>query len=108
MTLLHEYSDKRSDFSWILSLSRKFLEESIVGCTRLNGPLLPHAHSLLWMLDKIRRDHIDLIISAEIPDPESDPELHYNKYDTWSLRYPQPRLTMHSKYLSSMLQYFNV
>ena len=38
---------------------------------------LPYAHILLWMLDKIRPDHIDLIISAKIPDPETDQELHF-------------------------------
>lgn len=37
---------------------------------------LPHVHILLWMINKIRPDHIDSIISAEIPDPETDPELH--------------------------------
>lgn len=37
---------------------------------------LPHAHILLWMFDKVRPDHIDSIISAKIPDPETDPELH--------------------------------
>jgi len=35
---------------------------------------LPHAHILLWMFDKVRPYHIDSIISAEIPDPET--ELH--------------------------------
>ncbi|XP_060864363.1 uncharacterized protein LOC132940672 [Metopolophium dirhodum] len=37
---------------------------------------LPHAHILLWMFDKVRPDHVDSIISAEIPDPETDHELH--------------------------------
>lgn len=36
---------------------------------------LPHAHILLWMVNKITPDQIDQIISAEIPDPENDPEL---------------------------------
>lgn len=37
---------------------------------------LPHAHILLWMVDKITPDQIDVIISAEIPDQEIYPELH--------------------------------
>ncbi|EFN61253.1 Uncharacterized ATP-dependent helicase YHR031C, partial [Camponotus floridanus] len=37
---------------------------------------LPHAHILLWMVEKIRPDEIDSIICAEIPDPEVDPELY--------------------------------
>lgn len=37
---------------------------------------LPHAHILLWLVDKIRPDQIDDIISAEIPDPQTDPELY--------------------------------
>ncbi|XP_067635181.1 uncharacterized protein [Eurosta solidaginis] len=37
---------------------------------------LPHAHILLWMLDTIHPDDIDSIISAEIPDPETDPEMY--------------------------------
>lgn len=37
---------------------------------------LPHAHILLWLIDKIQPDQIDLIISAEIPDPSVDSKLH--------------------------------
>ncbi|GBP47864.1 hypothetical protein EVAR_43556_1 [Eumeta japonica] len=37
---------------------------------------LPHAHILLWLVDKIRPDEIDSIISAEIPDETVDPKLH--------------------------------
>lgn len=37
---------------------------------------LPHAHILIWMKEKIRPDLIDDFISAEIPDPTIDPELH--------------------------------
>ncbi|KAH9082717.1 hypothetical protein LEN26_004115 [Aphanomyces euteiches] len=36
---------------------------------------LPHAHILLWLKEKIRPDQIDHIISAEIPDPELEPDL---------------------------------
>ena len=37
---------------------------------------LPHAHILLWMVEKIRPYEIDSIICAEILDPEADPELY--------------------------------
>lgn len=37
---------------------------------------LPHAHILIWLVEKIRPDQIDDIICAEIPDPEVDPELY--------------------------------
>ncbi|XP_044596943.1 uncharacterized protein LOC123273567 [Cotesia glomerata] len=33
---------------------------------------LPHAHILVWFIDKIRSEEIDSIISAEIPDPSTD------------------------------------
>ena len=33
---------------------------------------LPHAHILVWLIDKIRPEEIDRIISAEIPDPSTD------------------------------------
>ncbi|XP_049819697.1 uncharacterized protein LOC126264710 isoform X1 [Aethina tumida] len=33
---------------------------------------LPHAHILVWLIDKIRPEEIDSIISAEIPDPSTD------------------------------------
>ncbi|GFT90933.1 ATP-dependent DNA helicase [Trichonephila clavipes] len=33
---------------------------------------LPHAHILVWFIDKIRPEEIDSIISAEIPDPSTD------------------------------------
>lgn len=37
---------------------------------------LPHAHILIWMMEKITPNRIDEIISAEIPDTEIDKELH--------------------------------
>ncbi|GBP39297.1 hypothetical protein EVAR_20525_1 [Eumeta japonica] len=37
---------------------------------------LPHAHILLWMVEKIRPDEIDSIICAEIPAPEVDLKLY--------------------------------
>ena len=36
---------------------------------------LPHAHILLWIKNKIHPNQIDSIISAELPDPQTDPEL---------------------------------
>jgi hypothetical protein len=38
---------------------------------------LPHAHILVILRDKILSSrHIDAVVSAEIPDPEAEPELH--------------------------------
>ncbi|XP_065370863.1 uncharacterized protein LOC135963006 [Calliphora vicina] len=37
---------------------------------------LPHAHILIWLVEKITPNLIDNIISAEIPDPNIDPDLH--------------------------------
>jgi hypothetical protein len=34
---------------------------------------LPHAHILIWLMNKITPDQIDSIISAELPDPQQDP-----------------------------------
>lgn len=36
---------------------------------------LPHAHILIWLKEKIVSTQIDSFISAELPDPEEDPEL---------------------------------
>ena len=36
---------------------------------------LPHAHILIWLVDKIHSNEIDSIISAEIPNEENDPIL---------------------------------
>ena len=33
---------------------------------------LPHVHILVWLIDKIRPEEIDNIISAEIPSPSTD------------------------------------
>lgn len=37
---------------------------------------LPHAHILIWLVERIQTDQIDDIICAEIPDHEADPDLH--------------------------------
>ncbi len=37
---------------------------------------LPHAHILLWLKEKIHSDKIDSVISAEIPDKNTDPVLY--------------------------------
>ena len=37
---------------------------------------LPHAHILIWLVEKIGPDQIDDIINAEIVDPEIDADLH--------------------------------
>lgn len=37
---------------------------------------LPHVHILIWLKEKLRPTHIDNLISAEIPDPTEDKELH--------------------------------
>ena len=37
---------------------------------------LPHMHLLLWLKEKLRSNQIDDIISAELPDPNTDKQLH--------------------------------
>lgn len=37
---------------------------------------LPHVHILIWLKEKLRSTQIDNLISAEIPDPTEDKELH--------------------------------
>ena len=37
---------------------------------------LPHVHIILWLINKIRANDVDNIISAEIPDVKTDPDLH--------------------------------
>ncbi|XP_054285654.1 uncharacterized protein LOC129002107 [Macrosteles quadrilineatus] len=36
---------------------------------------LPHAHILIWLEESIPPNRIDQVISAELPNPETDPEL---------------------------------
>lgn len=37
---------------------------------------LPHSHNLIWLVNKLQPTQIDDVISAELPDPVVDPELH--------------------------------
>lgn len=37
---------------------------------------LPHAHILIWLVEKIRPNEVDAVISAEIPYVQVDPGLH--------------------------------
>ncbi|PAA60960.1 hypothetical protein BOX15_Mlig000049g1 [Macrostomum lignano] len=37
---------------------------------------LPHVHALLWLAVKLKPDQYDAIISAELPDPVADADLH--------------------------------
>ena len=37
---------------------------------------LPHGHKIVWLKTVLSAAQIDLVISAELPDPDTDPELH--------------------------------
>ena len=37
---------------------------------------LPHAHILIWLVEKIKPNEVDEVISAEIPNEQVDPGLH--------------------------------
>ena len=58
---------------------------------------LPHVHILIWMVNKICPNNIDSFISAELPNPVTDPIASNNqsKYGTRSLRNFQPKISMH-------------
>ena len=56
---------------------------------------LPHAHILIWLVDKIRAEEIVKIISAENPDPNVDPEL-FNIITTNMIHGPCGTLNMMS------------
>jgi hypothetical protein len=36
----------------------------------------PHSHIIIWLIERIQPDQIDVIICAEIHDHENDPNLH--------------------------------
>ncbi|XP_024014486.1 uncharacterized protein LOC112088437 [Eutrema salsugineum] len=61
---------------------------------------LPHAHILLWMAQKHKfptPEAIDEVISAEIPDKDTDPYLYEvvkKKHDSWSMWSDQQEFTM--------------
>ncbi|XP_034044527.1 uncharacterized protein LOC117526576 [Thalassophryne amazonica] len=56
---------------------------------------LPHSHTLIWCKNKIQPEDIDSIISAELPDPEEDPEL-YNTLQTQMVHGPCGQLNQNS------------
>ncbi|GBP19536.1 hypothetical protein EVAR_102084_1 [Eumeta japonica] len=65
------------------SLTNYIVKQRVFGTTRCcmysiewQKRGLPHAHILLWLVERIQSDQIDDIICAEIPDPITDPELH--------------------------------
>jgi hypothetical protein len=37
---------------------------------------LPHGHILIWLVEKIRPNEVDEVISAEITNEQVDPGLH--------------------------------
>ncbi|XP_072400392.1 uncharacterized protein [Diabrotica undecimpunctata] len=59
-----------------LRAEESFTYETLLTTTPTSPKLqkrgLPHAHILVWLIDKIRPEEIDSIISAEIPDPSAD------------------------------------
>ncbi|XP_044594871.1 uncharacterized protein LOC123272237 [Cotesia glomerata] len=52
--------------------SPRHMQEYIPDALTFQKRGLPHAHILVWFIDKIRPEEIDSIISAEIPDPSTD------------------------------------
>ena len=48
---------------------------------------LPHQHMLVWLADDIHPRTIDKVISAEFPDPETDPDL-FSLVKKWMLHGP--------------------
>ncbi|XP_054091371.1 uncharacterized protein LOC128922976 [Zeugodacus cucurbitae] len=60
---------------------------------------LPHAHILVWFIDKIRPEEIDSIISAEIPDPSTD-QLLFDIVTTNMIHGPCGTLNSSSPYMA--------
>ena len=62
---------------------------------------LPHNHILLWLSPncKIRPYDIDQLVLAEIPCPDSEPELHdlVKQYDSWPVRTLPPQQSLHAR-----------
>ncbi|XP_015925245.2 uncharacterized protein [Parasteatoda tepidariorum] len=56
---------------------------------------LPHAHILIWLVDKVRPEVIDKIISAEIPNSNADQEL-FDIVTTNMIQCPRGSLNMMS------------
>uniref|UniRef100_UPI00358E4945 uncharacterized protein n=1 Tax=Myxine glutinosa TaxID=7769 RepID=UPI00358E4945 len=48
---------------------------------------LPHAHILVWLEEKIHASNVDSFISAELPNPDEDPEL-FNIFKTQMVHGP--------------------
>lgn len=56
---------------------------------------LPHAHILIWLVEKIMPEQVDDVISAEIPDSTVDPDL-YDVVLTNMIHGPCGELNIHS------------
>ncbi|GFQ77411.1 ATP-dependent DNA helicase [Trichonephila clavata] len=61
---------------------------------------LPHAHILVWLQETLQVHKVDDFISAEIPNPEEDPELFncITTHGTWSLRSHQSFFSLHEEW----------
>ncbi|GBP33831.1 hypothetical protein EVAR_25433_1 [Eumeta japonica] len=80
---MHEYAQdamtvfQQNSRLWDVLTKYRVLVTHVVICTvewQKRG--LPHAHILIWLLNKLHSNEVDDIISAEIPDPVTDPRLH--------------------------------
>lgn len=61
---------------------------------------LPHAHILIWSIDKIRPEEIDSIICKEIPDPSTDQlptvQHSYSNHDSLHMRLSESFIVLHN------------